>query len=297
VKKSLLLISALLLNAQDINKEFAKKYLSNMNTYKQEINQSGMLNKMKRATSSFNLKTHMDKNESKKYTKDFNIGKSSEADQIANEVNNITKSEKFNENVKGMERYILSDKGFNYKAYMGQYSKLADEVIKGKIKQNNFLSDKEKVYVVISSSMPIDTIQNYFKEVQPVRTDIVFVMRGFIGNISHIKPTLKWIKKAMTKPNCHEKDNKKCMYRINLEINPKVTEHFNINEVPAVIFVRNYNGFLDKYQVLPKKSDEEAYIAYGDANIIYALEKIDKKAKDKYLEKMIKALHKNWFSK
>jgi len=284
--------------ASDINKEFANKYLSNVKQYKEDINNSKMLEKLEQSTSSFDLKMKVDENESKKYTKGFSTIKSSTADSVAKEINNQVRSEEFEENVKGMKEYILSDKGFNYKSYLGKYQNLADEVIKGKVSnlpKNNFLSNKQKIYVVISSSMPKETIQNYFKTIQPVRTDVIFVTRGFIGDIKYIKPTLKWMKDILTKPNCNEEDKKKCMYQVNLEINPKVTRHFNISEVPAVIFVRNYDGYLSEYMSLPKESKEEAYIAYGDANIIYALEKINKKAKDKHLSKLIKEMRGGFF--
>lgn len=284
--------------AKDINREFANKYLSNMEQHKEDINNSKILEKLEQSTSSFDLKMKVDENESKKYTKDFSTIKSSTADSVAKEINNQVRSEEFEENVKGMKEYILSDKGFNYKSYLGKYQNLADEVIKGKVSnlpKNNFLSNKQKIYVVISSSMPKETIQNYFKTIQPVRTDVIFVTRGFIGDIKYIKPTLKWMKDILTKPNCNEEDKKKCMYQVNLEINPKVTRHFNISEVPAVIFVRNYDGFLSEYMPLPKESKEEAYIAYGDANIIYALEKINKKAKDKHLSKLIKEMRGGFF--
>jgi len=284
--------------AKDINREFANKYLSNIKQYEEDINNSKLNEKLQNSTSSFDLKMKVDENESKKYTKGFSTIKSSTADSVAKEINNQVRSEEFEENVKGMKEYILSDKGFNYKSYLGKYQNLADEVIKGKVSnlpKNNFLSNKQKIYVVISSSMPKETIQNYFKTIQPVRTDVIFVTRGFIGDIKYIKPTLKWMKDILTKPNCNEEDKKKCMYQVNLEINPKVTRHFNISEVPAVIFVRNYDGFLSEYMPLPKESKEEAYVAYGDANIIYALEKINKKAKDKHLSKLIKEMRGGFF--
>jgi len=284
--------------AKDINKEFAKKYLSNMEQYKKDINDSKMLEKLEQSTSSFHLKMELDKNESKKYEFNMTPIKSKSIELKAKEVNNYVRSEHFQKNVKAMKEYILHDKDFNFNSYLGKYQNLADEVIKGKVSnlpKNNFLSNKQKIYVVISSSMPKETIQNYFKTIQPVRTDIIFVTRGFIGDIKYIKPTLKWMKDILTKPNCNEEDKNKCMYQVNLEINPKVTRQFNISEVPAVIFVRNYSGFLSEYMPLPNQSKEEAYIAYGDANIIYALEKINKKAKDKHLSKLIKEMRGGFF--
>jgi type-F conjugative transfer system pilin assembly protein TrbC len=298
LKKTILLSSALLLlNAENINKQFSNKYLQNVNVYQEEINNSKVLDNLDSATSSFKFKTHYDKNESKKYSKGFKLHEDINAKQEANQVYRTTQSSQFNKNVKGMEEYIINDKALNYKSYMGKYSKMAQKIIKGKYNNNTFLGNKQKIYIVISSSMPITTIQNYIRDVQPVRTDITFVMRGVIGNMKHFMPTIKWVNKLITKPNCDKPNSNKCKYRLNFTINPKVTEHFNIKEVPAVIFVKNYDGYLDEHTPLPKKRNEKAYIAYGDANIHYALEKINKKAKDKYLTKLIKAMNKNWFTK
>jgi hypothetical protein len=71
--------------------------------------------------------------------------------------------------------------------------------------------------------------------------------------------------------------------------------------VPAVIFVKNYNPYSEiqgNAQMMGKDglSDEEVFIAYGDSNIKYVLEKINKKAHSKGLEELIKNINKGFFN-
>ncbi len=281
MKKAFFLIPVVLFA---VNKEFEKKYLLSVKTYKNEINQSKLLQQ------NVNIdKIQFDIN---KTLKKINFKKPSnkEAKIQAEEISNYLKSSKFQENVVNMKKYILYDKKIGFSKYLPKNYFF-------KLKKHNFLANDETIYVVISSSIPISTIQNYFQEVQPVRTDIIFVLRGFVGNNpKRIKPTLKWLNRILTKdPN--KKPSKKNRYWVNVEINPKVTEHFNIKEVPAVIYVKNYNGFLDMYKPLPKRDmGEKAYIAYGDANLVYVFEKINQKAKSKTLEKLIKKMRGGFFN-
>ena len=287
---SLLLLVLTSLFAGEINEEFAKKYLSNVKTYQKELNQSQIIEKLKNSTSSFKIKT--DKNTSVK----LKLLNSNEAKKEANEVNKYLHSKTYEENIENMKGYILHDKELNYKKYV--YSNLAKSVFKN-LNPNKYLSKDEKVYVIISSSIPKTTLKNYIRSVQNINgEDVVFVLRGFVGGIKKVKPTLAFIQSLLKKENCNDNNSTKCMYRAKIEINPKITRHFNIQEVPAVIFVRGYNGILDKHTTFKEyQSDsEEAFIALGDSNLIYALEKLNKKAKDKTLNNLIKALRSSFFN-
>jgi type-F conjugative transfer system pilin assembly protein TrbC len=275
-----LLLIPLLLFA--INKEFEEKYLSNVENYKSEINRSKLL----KYDINFS-KIEIDLN---KTVKDVKFKKIENKDAFiqAGRINRYLKSKKYKKNIEQMKQYILYDKKIDFSKYIPK--KLSPNF------KNSILGHNEKIYVVISSSMPISTIQNYFKTAQKANRDIVFIIRGFVGNdIRKIKPTLKWMSKILTK-NPHKKPSNINRYNIILQINPKVTQYFKITAVPAVIYVKNYSNFLDDYNSLPdKEQKEEAYIAYGDANLIYILEKINKEAKSKHLERLIEKMRGNFF--
>ena len=89
-------------------------------------------------------------------------------------------------------------------------------------------------------------------------------------------------------------------YKFKVDINPKVFMKYNIDKVPAVIFVKNYNPLIEisgvSYKELQsKKNIEDVYISYGDSDILYVLNKINKKAKSKGLKNFIKSVNKNFF--
>jgi len=296
MKRSLLFLSLFsFLLAHNINEEFQKKYLSNVSRYTNDTENQQVIEDVYKSEKNVKI-LHFDENNTKSYLKGVVFNNNQQAKIEAESINKISHSNIFQKNIKNAELYILDKKGFNYQKYLGQYTSQAYKVINDKYKENKYLFQKEKVYIVISSSMPEETIRNYFRDIQNIRTDIVFVMRGVIGSISRMLPTLKWIRKILTKPDCIG-DDKKCFYKVNLVINPKVTEYFNIKEVPAVIFLKNYDGFLNRHIDIPKKTHEKAYIAYGDANLKYALEAINKYAQDKGLSNLIKNMHKSYFLK
>ncbi len=280
MKKLLILIPFLLFG---INKEFEEKYLSQVKQYEKEINNSKLLEQ------NINIQNiQIDMNNTLKKV-NFKKQKNIKAENEADKINSYIKSNNYQENIRKMKKYILYDKKLDFSKYIPKDLHI-------KLKKNNYLGEKEKIYIVISSSMPITTIQNYFETAQRAGQDITFVLRGLIGNdIRKIKPTLNWINKVLTKDS-NKKSSKDNRFKVTIQINPKVTEHFGISEVPAIIFVKKYDGFLDKYETLPKEErGEETYIAYGDANLIYALEKINKKAKSKTLSKLIKNMRGSFF--
>ncbi len=70
---------------------------------------------------------------------------------------------------------------------------------------------------------------------------------------------------------------------------------------PAIVFVKNYNPYSEiqgntQSGELNGLNTEEVYIAYGDSNIKYVLEKINKEAKSKGLSNLIKHLSKGYFN-
>ena len=303
MKQSLLLLglfSSLFANEVNKTQIFMDKYLPNQTEIKQSID----VKIIKKRSSDINIsKFHkiFDKNNSKKLTKGVKFIKSNKADKVSKEIKNNFYSDKFQTEVKKSEDYILYDKEWNYQKYLGKYGKLTKEIINknNPLNNNQFLDCDEKLYMVISSSMPTQTIKNYFKEVQPVNTDITFVMRGTIGGIHKIKPTLKWLNNIVVIDKNKNSRDKKNRYQINLEINPKVTRRYNIKRVPALIYIQNFNPIIEMQEPMPKDDDkkEKVYIAYGDSNIEYSLQKINKKVKSRGIERFLKSMKQSFFNK
>lgn len=110
---------------------------------------------------------------------------------------------------------------------------------------------------------------------QKVNTDITFVLRGTIGGIKEIKPTLEWMQDVLTK-------NDNTRYEYNVVIEPRIVSKYNIEQVPAVLYVKNYNPTYTE-----KSTDEEHYIYYGAVDIDYALEKINGDVKSLGIERIL----------
>lgn len=233
---------------------------------------------------------------------DINISEnknSNEANKIANEINKEIKSSDYQKKVNAYKDYIFKDKDLNFDEKMGNYKNEIEPQKQANYK-NKFLNSDERLIIAISSSMPDDVIRNYFKSLGDNHEDVLFVMNGFIGNDpKQIMPTLEYISKLLNKDekSTDLKDKNKYLFRVDL--NPKIFSKYNINEVPAVIFIKNYNPFLEiqgNGSEQDEKSSEQVYISYGDSSLRYALEQINKKAKSDGLNKMIKNFSKGFLN-
>jgi len=289
--RSIALCSLLTLTAQaneDINKSkvFNDKYLSEQKLNKVELPKTSgniidykisniknmtTISKDTNTTVSSMIKTQLDKNNMK-----------SEATIITNHKS----SKSFQKEVLKNEEYILYDKKINWQQHLGKHKNRSNKIIKnlkekGTISSetttNQYLDNDEKIYIIISSSMPNHIIKNYFEMLQNVNTDVTFVLRGTIGGIKKIMPTLNWIKDLLKKEDGN--------YEYNIIIEPRVVTKYNIERVPAVLYIKNFDS-----SYIKENSDEKYYIYYGTVDVDYALEKINIDVKSKGLKKLLKSI-------
>ncbi len=116
---------------------------------------------------------------------------------------------------------------FNYEAYLHY---LEDKHNKRILKNN-----KEKIYIAMSSSVPVDIWKRYICFVENNHLKAIFVLRGFIGGIkSGIKPTLSFIKKLIEGWSCP--GSLKTVHNVEIDIDPWIFRKSHLNQVPAVIF-------------------------------------------------------------
>ncbi|HEH5157354.1 TPA: hypothetical protein SG801_001672 [Campylobacter coli] len=307
---SILLCSSLFAIDSNITKEqiFRNKYLQDKSQMQNKIS----VDELHRNTRDFNLSSvrqdmNLTKNEiESKYEIKFN--QSMEANQSAKEISNMRRSEAFQKKIVDNQNYILYDKSMNFDEYLGEYSQNTKDMIsqmensKHLISSNKYLNPNEKIFIVISSSMDKSSIQNYFKLLENVNTDITFVLRGLVGNDArYINPTFSYLQDLLIKdPNNKNKEDKNNFYYFNIEINPKVTRRFNITKAPAVIFIKNYDPIVQDYQKMtntPADTNEEYYVAYGEVSINYALSEINKQAKSDGLARLIQNMNSNFYTK
>lgn len=205
----------------------------------------------------------------------------------AKKINDHTKSKAFQKEIVNNENYLLYDEKINWQQHLGKYKNNSNKILNNlkeketvstDISTNQFLENDEKIFIIISSSIPKHILQNYFEMLQNVNTDVTFVLRGTINGIKEIKPTLNWIQEILTK-----KDNSK--YEYNVIIEPRIVSKYNIEKVPAVLYIKNYD-----ISYVEENKDEKYYVYYGAVDIDYALKKINIDAKSLGIKKLLLSL-------
>lgn len=161
---------------------------------------------------------------------------------------------------------VFGDKGAGYYADKGK------EVPKG----NLFAS--ERVYVFISSAMPLQTIRNYVAAVARLGDpNVSLVMRGFVDGVTKIQPTIAFIASVLQRdPACHPQDGDCEMLSAGLVVDPLLFRRYRIDRVPAVVYAR---GLKVEDAALSEGDTKNTaisdhYAAYGDASLEYLLDQI-----------------------
>jgi len=297
---------SIMAQAQDENKTqiYMDKYLPNEKTSQFSISPEEMRDRTKDMNlSNFNFQADVNESRFEERFGKTKMLKNKNAEKQAEEVSTFVRTEKFQKGVSANEKYILYDKSIDWSKYTGKYSEQTKEVIdqlentnSPLLSKNQFLNSNEKLFIVISSSIPKETIANYFKMLEKVNLDVTFIMRGVIGTPQKIMPTINYINDLLVKNPSEDPSKQENRYQYNVEINPKITRRFDVKQVPAVLFIKNYNPVVQEYKDVigsPDK-DEQYWIAYGDTSIDYALEQINKKAKSEGIDRLLKAINKSY---
>jgi type-F conjugative transfer system pilin assembly protein TrbC len=144
------------------------------------------------------------------------------------------------------------------------------------------LTESERIYVFISSSMPLQTVRNYASSVARLGDPrIVMVMRGFVGGMSRIQPTIRFVADALKKhPSCSPAEGECAMLPANLVVDPLLYRRYEIDRVPAVVFARGVKAGNPGLSEGDSKNTEVAnsYIVYGDASLEYILQAIGRES-------------------
>jgi type-F conjugative transfer system pilin assembly protein TrbC len=200
-------------------------------------------------------------------------------------INDRKNSQAFQKEVLENEEYLLYDKEINWQQHLGKHRNRSNKIIEtlkekgsvsASISSNQYLGANEKIFIVISSSIPKHIIQNYFEMLQKVNTDVTFILRGTIGGVKKIMPTLNWIKELLSKQGGTH-------YEHNVIIDPRVASKYQVERVPAVLYIKDYDS-----SYIKEVYDEEYYIYYGAVDVDYALEKINIDVKSEGLSKFLK---------
>ncbi len=164
--------------------------------------------------------------------------------------------------------------------------------------QNAFLMPDERIYLFVSSSMPISTLKTYAADLDKLKDpNIIMVMRGFVGGVQHMKPTLEFIDSVLTKdPNCDSLRKKCDAYHIGINIDPLLFSRYDIRSVPAIMYARGIS-LTDPETNQDSKADTtlDAYMVSGDVSFEYALDVIEKKSKSSQIQNILKKLRRGFY--
>ncbi len=155
-------------------------------------------------------------------------------------------------------------------------------------KKRERLSPNERIYLFISSSVPEATLRTYIEQIAGLSDpNIEVVMRGFIGGMKYMGPTLNFIGKLLEKdPSC----GLSCgLYGADMEVDPLLFRRYGILQVPAVVYVPDIEVLGPGSEGLGRNARVGgSYAFYGDAALSYSLKRINEEANSASLAAVIK---------
>ena len=155
-----------------------------------------------------------------------------------------------------------------------------------------FLAGNEKIYIFISSSVPMQTLRNYAVDMDRLKEpNIRMVMRGFVDGMSFFLPTREFLKELLLKdPACWNKKPKSCeAFPVDVSIDPMLFRTFQIEAVPATLFHRGREFGPARKPGVPVNKGE-FFLVYGDASLRETLEAINREAKAMSVRKILEKL-------
>ncbi|MDX9823120.1 MAG: type-F conjugative transfer system pilin assembly protein TrbC, partial [Syntrophales bacterium] len=128
-------------------------------------------------------------------------------------------------------------KGAVFKDTLDSYYGDSNGAEKGSAKEG-ILPGNERIYLFVSSSVPIETLRNYAKDLDRLGYSNVFmVLRGFVDGIKRVKPTLDFVKSVIAvDANCDVITTGCKAYRVNIKIDPLLFRRYGISRAPAVVY-------------------------------------------------------------
>jgi len=130
---------------------------------------------------------------------------------------------------------------------------------------NSTHENDDRFVLFISSSIPLYTLRNYAADLS--KTGGVMVMRGMIGGMKNITPTLEFIASVLkVDPSCN---GPQClMHNTNVVIDPELFREHAIHAVPSLVFVENMTlePYCERFDQdsIPTRTD---HVVVGDASI------------------------------
>ncbi|MRR34083.1 conjugal transfer protein TrbC [bacterium] len=157
----------------------------------------------------------------------------------------------------------------------------------------------ERVYIFISSSMPKRTLRNYVRDVAKLNDpNVKLVMRGMVGGMKYIRPTLRFIEGLMVKDaGCDPRKNRCERFSAGVDIDPILFRRYGIDRVPAIVFARKVNVLDPQISegLERNMSVAEFHVLNGDTALEYVLERFRAETGSAALKALVTRLNSGFY--
>ncbi len=189
-----------------------------------------------------------------------------EATRLAEDLSRYAQSSAFQERIE-LERGQLYREAYGSQGDNQQETPRAP----GKIGR---LSPQERIYLFISSSVPVPTLRHYIQVINDLgEPNIRVVMRGFVGGARFVKPTVAFLKEILfTDPECDPNQARCKKYGVEVIIDPPLFRRYRVERVPAFVYVPSITiTDSETSEGLESNRVSDHYLVHGDVSIEYAL--------------------------
>ncbi len=137
------------------------------------------------------------------------------------------------------------------------------------------LAGSERVYLFVSSSMPLGAVRAYAASMARLHNPkVMMVMRGFVDGMTKLQPTIDFVGSILKEDTaCSFIDGECRMRPVNLVVDPLLFRRYGIDRVPTVVYVRGLrstDGALSEGDV-NNTGVTDSYTVSGDASLEYVL--------------------------
>lgn len=220
-----------------------------------------------------------------------------EGEKKAREIADFINSEEFQKKISDEKERLTKEV---FQDQLGQYYK--DVKVKTDKAGTARLKNSERIYIFISSSVPVQTLRNYTADIEKLDDpNVVMVLRGFKDGMKKLKPTIEFSLSVLKKdPGCDvvASGGKCALFNTGITLDPLLFRRYGIEQVPAVVYVPSLS-VIDAAMSEGKEENVkigEYYKIYGDASLEYILETIQKETKSASLDGLLKTLRKGFYS-
>jgi type-F conjugative transfer system pilin assembly protein TrbC len=154
------------------------------------------------------------------------------------------------------------------------------------------LGADERIYVFVSSSMPLQTIRNYAASIARYGDPrIMLVLRGFVGGVGKIQPTIDLVGRVVQRnPACNPVKEGECeILPVPFGVDPLLFRRYGIDHVPAVVYARGVKAEDAGLSEGDAKNAavSEYWLAFGDASLEYIVEQMQRGSDSQGLLKLL----------